>query len=132
MKVTHDLRCAINAASRMSGRKRSWEQKRDDERAAIAALDKKKRGRISRLRNDLAILEDRVAKTREDLRSMGVGSDSSGPYICSDETFAEAGGINPAPDQRSWKADEVIVKLGAAKSEKEFNAILAEYGINWN
>lgn len=133
MKVTQDLRVAIGAVSRqIRETARNWSERNRLNRQAAEALDKKKRGAISKLAAKIADLEAQEAKLRDDLRAYGVGRDDSGIYIQHEPTFVKVGGILPEAEKRQWKPDEVIAKLGAAKTEKEFNAILAEYGINWN
>lgn len=133
MKVTQDLRVAIAAVSRQNRETaRNWEEQNNLAHQAATNLDKKKRGKISKLAERLTDLEAQADKVREEIREFGVGYNDSGFYISNDKQFAKAGGVLPEPEKRQWKPDEVIAKLGAAKTEKEFNAILAEYGINWN
>lgn len=133
MKVTQDLRVAISAVSRQNRENsRNWEERRKLNRQAAEALDKKKRKKISNLVAKLHDLDAEETRLRNELREFGVSYDSSGLYISNEDQFDKAGGVLPEPEKRQWKPDEVIAKLGAAKTEKEFNAILAEYGINWN
>lgn len=132
MKVTQDLRVAISAVSRQNRETTSsWRERRKLNQQAAEALDKKKRGKLSKLTAKLDEIEDHADRVRAELREFGVSKDGEGLYIAHEPTFVKAGGVLPEPEKRQWKPDEVIAKLTAAKTQKAFDAILASYGIDW-
>lgn len=102
-----------------------------DLQSKIAALDKQRSILVGKRQSILApagldMGERRIRGTRESERylKLGYGDDEK-------ELFLKSGGILPNPERRNWSADELLRKLAAAKDVKTFNALLAEYGINW-
>lgn len=149
MKIDNDLRLAINAAARTSGRTIHWKEEQKREQEAIAAFERGKGKKIltkaRALHSELLRLDQEQTKVRDRLRSIlnPVGLTAherdeqsvfefQGGINCdvSRQRFAASGGVLPEPCRRKWSADEVLTKLAAADA-KDRDKILAEYGINW-
>ena len=104
MKVTQDLRVAIFFLSRQNREtSRNWSERNRLNRQAAEALDKKKRGAISKISAKLADLDVQERKLRDGLRAYGVGYDDSGLFIQHEPAFVKAGGVLPEPEKRQWK-----------------------------
>jgi hypothetical protein len=138
MKIESELRFAINAAAKTQT-ELSWQEKADAKREAIEAFLKTRRGLRAKVKRLTADAEEkskvaRAAWHKVDAITEEIGltralENFSNAY--GEEKFEKAGGVLPPREKRRWKAEEVIAKLAAATTPKQFNAILKEYGIHW-
>ncbi len=72
-------------------------------------------------------INDRTNKEtgkKEHYFKLGWGDDEAAAFV-------RSGGVLPNPDRRNWSADELLRLLAKATTQKQFDALLKEYGINW-
>lgn len=136
MKVDTELRAAITATSKGQVRNRySWKEKEAAIKLAVEALDKKKKGKLTKLFAAYDEVLKKAGELGDAIQEMGVSKSDSYRYssLCDDDAFVAAGGVLPKElaETREWKPEQVIARLVAVTTQKEFDSILAEYGIIW-
>ena len=137
MKIDHDLRQAIKAASETQKSKNSY-QVRTEAAEAFLKSNPKIADKLKRLRKITLDAREAALKAREPydelLAKIGLdecGGDDSYILGYSDEdqaNFVKAGGVLSAG--HPWDYTRVMARLAAA-DPKDRDAILKEYGINW-
>lgn len=136
MKVESDLKHAIVAASKGQQRNRhSYKEKQAAVKLAVEALDRKKKGKLTRLFAKYDAAQAVVDSIEKEIEAMGLNDRQSYRFsdIQDENAFVAAGGVLPVEliETREWKPEQCIARLVAAKDQKSFNAILAEYSIIW-
>jgi hypothetical protein len=152
MKIDTELRHTIIATARANSKIPNGD--RENKQAAVDALLAKGKGKqmlkkvmalqaqineleskTSTLRKQRSALHeafgldindrtDKATGKKEHYLRLGWGDEDA-------QAFIKQGGVLPDPERRNWTADELLRKLAAAKTQKEFDGLLKEYGIHW-
>lgn len=135
MKIERELISCIRAAEKAQPKNNWEEQNKANSKAVDAflsarpALAKKLKAADARRQE----LKAEIDKIYAEYHALGLRLPKEGysDPIHDEDRFVKAGGKLPGK-YKTWNANEVITRLGAAKTAKEFNAILKEHGINWD